>query len=88
MGSIWILLERQGVVPVGPRDHWWMMPHLVMSPFDFGKAQVQFGFAFESSMHRSEEHNEGEKMEVDLVVALELQPTKFEVIFGTGIRVL
>jgi hypothetical protein len=39
-------------------------------------------------MHRSEEHNEGEKMEVDLVVALELQPTKFEVIFGTGIRVL
>ncbi len=64
------------------------MPHLVMSPFDFGKAQVQFGFASKPDMHRSEEQNEGEKMEVDLVVALELQPIKCEVIFGTGIRVL
>ncbi len=64
------------------------MPNLVMSPFDFDKAQVQFGFASESSMHRSEEQNEGEKLEVDLVVALELQPTKLEVIFGTGIIVL
>ncbi len=40
------------------------MPHLVMSPFDFGKAQVQFGFASKTDMHRSEEQNEGEKMEV------------------------
>jgi len=65
-----------------------MMPHLVMSPFDFGKAQVQFGFASESNMHRKEEHNEGERMEVSLVVALKLQPTEPEVIFGTGIHVL
>jgi hypothetical protein len=62
-----------------------MMPHLVMSPFDFGRVQVQFGFTFESGMHRSEEQNEGKKMEVDSVVAFELQPTKPKVIFSTEI---
>jgi len=61
------------------------MPHLVMSLFNFDKAQVQFGFASEPSMHRSEEHNESEKMEVDSVVTLESQPTKLEVTFDIGI---
>jgi preprotein translocase subunit SecE len=36
-------------------------------------------------MHRSEEQSEGGQMEVDLVVALELWPTKLEMTSGTGI---
>jgi len=45
------------------------MPHLVMSPFDFDKAQAHFESTYESSTHRNEEHSEGMQMEVDLVVA-------------------
>ncbi|CAM6008870.1 unnamed protein product [Sphagnum balticum] len=62
-----------------------MMPHLVMSPLDFGRMQVQFGFASKFGMHRSEEQNEGKKMEADSMVTLESQPTKPEVIFNIGI---
>jgi hypothetical protein len=36
-------------------------------------------------MHRSEEWNLGEKMEVDSMVALESQPTKPKIIFNIGI---
>jgi hypothetical protein len=55
-----------------------------MPPFDSGEMQVQFGFASESSTHRSEEQNEGGQMEVDSVIALKLHPTKLDVTFGTG----
>jgi len=44
------------------------MPRLVMPPFDFGKAQVQFRSTYKSNTHRSEEQSEGEQMEVDSVV--------------------
>jgi hypothetical protein len=43
-----------------------------MSPFDSDKEQAHFKFTFESGMHRSEKQNEGEQVERDLVVALDL----------------
>jgi hypothetical protein len=41
-----------------------------MPPFDSNTAHVHFEFAFEFDLHKSEEQCEGERMEVDLVVAL------------------
>jgi hypothetical protein len=55
-------------------------PHLVMLPFKPNKTQTPFRFASEFNMHGNEEHNEDGKVEVDLVVALELQPIELEVI--------
>jgi hypothetical protein len=57
----------------------------VMSPFDFGRMQAHSIFTFEFSMHGNEEQSESGKMEVDLVVALEPQPTKPEVTSDIGI---
>jgi len=62
-----------------------MMPHLVMLPFKPSETQTHFGFASKFGMHGSEEQNEGRKMEVDLVIALELRPIGSEIVFGTGI---
>jgi hypothetical protein len=42
-----------------------------MPPFDSDRANVHFESAFEFDMHKNEEQCEGERMEVDLVVALE-----------------
>lgn len=61
------------------------MPHLVMSPFDFGKAQAHFGSTLKSSTHGSEEHSEGGQMEVNLVVAPKSQPIKLKVVSNTKI---
>jgi hypothetical protein len=61
------------------------MPHLVMPPFNFGKAQAHFEFAFEFDTHKSEEQSENKHIKVDLMVALELQPIKLEVNFDTTI---
>jgi hypothetical protein len=61
------------------------MPHLMMSPFDFDKTQAHSKFASKFNMHGNEEHNESEKMEVDLVVALESQPIELKVISSDGI---
>ncbi len=48
-----------------------ILTSILMPPFDSSKVQTHSGFVSESNMHGSEEHNEGEKMDVDLVVALE-----------------
>jgi hypothetical protein len=56
-----------------------------MSPFISGKAQAHSRSISKFNMHGNEEHNESEKMEVDSVVALELQPTKLKIIFSDGI---
>jgi len=48
------------------------MPHLVLPPFDSNIMQAHFIFTSKSGTHESEEQNKGGKMEVDLVVALEL----------------
>ncbi len=40
--------------------------------FKFGKTQTPFKFASEFNMHGNEEHNEGRKMKVDSVIAMEL----------------
>jgi hypothetical protein len=47
------------------------MPNPVMLSFNFDGMQARSRSAFESDMHGSEEQSEGEKMEVDSVVALE-----------------
>ncbi len=60
-----------------------MMPHLVMLPFDFGRKHIHFGSTSESNMHKSEEHSEGGKMEVDSVVASKLHLIEPEVISST-----
>jgi len=56
-----------------------------MLPFDFGRMQTHFEFAFKSNMHGREEQSEGGKMEVDSRVAPKSQPTELKVIFGIGI---
>jgi len=61
------------------------MPRLVMPPFDFGKAQVQFRSTYKSNTHRSDEQSEGEQMEVDSVVTSESHLTKLEVASRSGI---
>jgi hypothetical protein len=53
--------------------------------FKSGKTQTRFRFASEFNMHGNEEHNEGKKMEVDSVVAMELRPIELEVAYGTRI---
>jgi hypothetical protein len=57
----------------------------MMLPFKPSETQTHSGFASKSGMHGNEEQNEGWKMEVDSVIALELRPTGPEVVFGTGI---
>lgn len=60
-----------------------------MPPFNSSKVQAQSEFASKSDMHRSKDKREGMQMEVDLVIALKLHLTEFEVtsntinIFGT-----
>ncbi len=61
------------------------MLHLLMPPFDFGKAQAQFGSTFKSNTHKNEEQSENKHMEVDLVVVLDLHLTKLEVASCNGI---
>jgi hypothetical protein len=56
-----------------------------MSPFKLDRAQTHFGFAFEFGSKRSEDQNEGRKMEVDSMVTSKPQSTKLEVTFNIGI---
>jgi hypothetical protein len=56
-----------------------------MLPFDFGRKHIHFGSTSESNMHKSEEHSEGGKMEVDSIVASKLCLIKPEVISSTRI---
>jgi hypothetical protein len=60
------------------------MPHLVMQPFNSDTTQAHSRFASKFGMHKSEEHNESEYMEVNLVMTLESQPIKLEMTFSTG----
>jgi len=62
-----------------------VIPHLVMLPFDFGRMQTHFEFAFKSNTHGSEEQSEGGTMEVDSQVTPKSQPLELKVIFGNGI---
>jgi len=57
----------------------------VMLPFKLDKTLTHSRFAFEFGSQRNEEQNEGKKMEVDLVVALEPWPNKLEVTSDTRI---
>jgi hypothetical protein len=61
------------------------MLHLVMSPFNFGKAQAQSRSESKFGTHSHEEHNEGMWMEVDSMVALELHLNELKVAFNIGI---
>jgi hypothetical protein len=57
----------------------------MMLPFDFGKAQAHSGSASKFNMHGNEEQSQSEKMEVDSVVTLKVQPIESKVISSNGI---
>ncbi len=57
----------------------------VMLLFKLDKTSTHSRSAFEFGSQRNEEQNEGKKMEVDSVVALEPWPNKLEVTSGTRI---
>ncbi len=62
-----------------------ILTNILMLPFNSNKVQTHSRFAFESITHGNEEHNEGGKMDVDLVVALESWPTEPKVTSNTEI---
>lgn len=61
------------------------MLHLVMSRFNFSKAQAQSKFESKFGTHSHEEHSEGMWMEVDSVIALESHLNELEVASNIGI---